>query len=62
LQTNVSQTILVAGMGSFVLGYDINSMAGTIVQASFVSRFLSGSNANSIIGGIIGGYVLESPR
>jgi hypothetical protein len=47
-------------MGSFVMGYDLNSGAGTLVQTSFVSKFLSGGDANSVIGGIIGAYVLAT--
>ncbi|KAL1987328.1 hypothetical protein VTN96DRAFT_4356 [Rasamsonia emersonii] len=50
-------TILVAGMGSFMFGYANNSIAGTLVQTSFVSKFLSGSNANSIVGGIMGAFL-----
>jgi hypothetical protein len=54
----VSQTILVAGMGSFVFGYANNAIAGTLVQTSFVAKFLSGSNPDSVVGGILGAYVL----
>jgi hypothetical protein len=44
-------------MGSFVFGYCNNSISGSLVQTSFVSKFLSGSNADSIVGGIMGAYV-----
>jgi hypothetical protein len=44
-------------MGSFVFGYANNCIAGTLAQSSFQLKFLTGSNANSIIGGIMGAYV-----
>ncbi|KAF2814692.1 general substrate transporter [Mytilinidion resinicola] len=49
-------TILVAGMGSFLFGYANNSIAGTLAQTSFIEKFLTGSNATSIIDGILGGF------
>lgn len=48
-------------MGSFVFGYCNNSIAGSFVQPSFVAKFLSGSNANAVIGGILGGFVYVEP-
>ncbi|KAI8714826.1 MFS domain-containing protein [Fusarium sp. LHS14.1] len=62
-------TILVAGMGSFVFGYANNATAGSLVQQSFVSKFLSDGNADSVIGGILGvflgggliGSVIQAP-
>ncbi|KAL2677293.1 hypothetical protein Neosp_011062 [[Neocosmospora] mangrovei] len=62
-------TILVAGMGSFVFGYANNAIAGSLVQQSFVSKFLSDGNADSVIGGILGvflgggliGSVIQAP-
>ncbi|CAG9955830.1 unnamed protein product [Clonostachys rosea f. rosea IK726] len=50
-------TILVAGMGSFVFGYANNAIAGSFVQTSFVAKFLSGDDAESIIGGILGAFL-----
>lgn len=44
-------------MGSFVFGYANNCIAGTLAQPSFQVKFLSGSNEESIIGGIMGAYV-----
>lgn len=51
-------------MGSFVFGYANNAIAGSFVQTSFVAKFLSGSNAESVIGGILGAYVFHqtNPR
>jgi hypothetical protein len=46
-------------MGSFVFGYANNAIAGSFVQTSFVAKFLSGNNAESVIGGILGAYVLH---
>ena len=40
------------------MGYDLNSGARTLVQTSFVSKFLSRGDTNSVIRGIIGAYVL----
>jgi hypothetical protein len=48
-------------MGSFVFGYANNAIAGSLVQESFVKKFLSGGNADSVIGGILGVYVWEEP-
>jgi hypothetical protein len=45
---------LVAGMGSFVFGYCNNAIAGSLAQTSFIEKFLSGSNAESIVGAILG--------
>lgn len=53
---NWTKTILVAGMGSFVFGYANNAIAGTLAQETFIAKFLTGSNANSIVGGIMGAY------
>ncbi|KAI8658921.1 MFS domain-containing protein [Fusarium keratoplasticum] len=50
-------TILVAGMGSFVFGYSNNAIAGSLVQLSFVNKFLSDGNADSVIGGILGVFL-----
>jgi hypothetical protein len=52
--TNYSQAILAAGIGSFVFGYANNVIAGTLVQTSFTEKFLSGDNASSIVGGVLG--------
>ncbi|KAJ5998969.1 hypothetical protein N7451_006779 [Penicillium sp. IBT 35674x] len=49
--------ILIAGMGSFVFGYANNCIAGTLAQPSFQVLFLSGSNEESIIGGIMGAFL-----
>jgi hypothetical protein len=46
---------MTAGLGSFLFGYANNAIAGTFAQTSFIEKFLSGSNADSVIGGIIGG-------
>ncbi|KAL6360781.1 hypothetical protein LRP88_06489 [Fusarium phalaenopsidis] len=62
-------TILVAGMGSFVFGYANNAIAGSLVQQSFVNKFLNDGNADSVIGGILGvflgggliGSVIQAP-
>jgi hypothetical protein len=54
LTGSVAQAILTAGMGSFVFGYANNAIAGSLVQKSFVDEFLSGTNASSIVGAILG--------
>lgn len=51
---NELKTVLIAGMGSFLFGYANNTIAGTLAQTSFIVKFLSGSNADSIISGIMG--------
>jgi hypothetical protein len=55
--TKSFQTIAVAGLGGFLFGYANNSIAGTLAQTSFQVKFLSGTNANSIVDGILGGSV-----
>lgn len=45
---------MVAGMGSLVFGYANNAIAGSFVQTSFVTKFLSGDDPDSVIGGILG--------
>ncbi|KAF9891550.1 hypothetical protein FE257_004017 [Aspergillus nanangensis] len=54
--TNVI-AIVVAGMGSFVFGYANNTIAGSLAQTSFIEKFLSGSDADSIISGIMGAFL-----
>ncbi|KAL2855257.1 general substrate transporter [Aspergillus pseudodeflectus] len=49
--------ILAAGIGSFVFGYANNVIAGTLVQTSFTEKFLSGDNASSIVGGVLGAFL-----
>ncbi|EXJ87565.1 hypothetical protein A1O3_04525 [Capronia epimyces CBS 606.96] len=44
-------------MGSFVFGYCNNSIAGSLVQTSFVEKFLSDGNADSVVGGIMGAFL-----
>ncbi|TVY28434.1 High-affinity glucose transporter [Lachnellula hyalina] len=44
--------ILVSAISSFLFGYGNNSAAGCFAQETFIKKFLSGSNANSIIDGI----------
>lgn len=57
------QIILIASFGSFMFGYANNVIAGTLAQTSFGVKFLSGSNADSIIGGILGVWVaMDSER
>lgn len=46
-------------MGSFMFGYANNANAGSFVQTSFVQKLLSDGNADSVIGGILGAYVLR---
>ncbi|KAK5044476.1 hypothetical protein LTR84_010757 [Exophiala bonariae] len=61
--------IVVAGLGSYNFGYANNAIAGSFAQVSFGIKFLSGSNANSIIGAILGvfygggliGAIIQAP-
>jgi hypothetical protein len=46
--------IAVAGLGGFNFGYANNAIAGSFAQPSFIAKFLSGGNADSVIGGILG--------
>lgn len=47
--------IVAAAMASFLFGYCNNAVAGTLAQSSFGEQYLSGSDANSRVGGILGG-------
>jgi hypothetical protein len=49
--------VLVAGLGSFMFGYSNNIIAGSLAQTSFIEKFLSGENADSVTNGILGGQV-----
>jgi hypothetical protein len=49
--------VLVAGLGSFMFGYSNNIIAGSLAQTSFIEKFLSGENADSLTNGILGGQV-----
>ncbi|KEF57235.1 uncharacterized protein A1O9_07425 [Exophiala aquamarina CBS 119918] len=44
-------------MGSFVFGYCNNAIAGSLAQTSFIEKFLSNDNANSVVGGILGAFL-----
>lgn len=49
--------VLVAGWSSFIFGYSNNVMTGTLAQTSFQAKFLNHPNANSLISGVLGGYI-----
>ncbi|KAK7206978.1 general substrate transporter [Myxozyma melibiosi] len=57
LTTTNILAVIVAGLGSFTFGYANNATAGSFAQTTFIAKFLSGSNADSVICGIIGGFL-----
>ncbi|KAF9884519.1 hypothetical protein FE257_001707 [Aspergillus nanangensis] len=49
-------TIIASASASFTFGYTNNTISGSLVQKSFNEYFLSGSNTDSLIGGVMGGF------
>lgn len=54
--TNI-KIIAISALGSFLFGYSNNAISGTLVQQSFVSKYLSGDNAAALTDGILGGFI-----
>lgn len=47
--------VLIAGYGSAMFGYANNAVVGSLAQTSFINKFLSGPDADSVVSGIISG-------
>lgn len=47
--------VLIAGYGSAMFGYANNAVTGSLAQTSFINKFLSGPDADSVTSGIISG-------
>ncbi|RFU29329.1 hypothetical protein B7463_g6998, partial [Scytalidium lignicola] len=53
---DIKPLICAATLASFNYGYSNNVIAGTLAQVTFISKFLSGDNAESLIDAIISGF------
>ncbi|KAH7129702.1 general substrate transporter [Dactylonectria estremocensis] len=56
--TSFTNIVLIcsAALASYNYGYSNNVVAGTLAQVTFNKKFLSGSNANMLIDGIVSGF------
>ncbi|KAM3086982.1 hypothetical protein ACMFMG_001092 [Clarireedia jacksonii] len=54
----VNYLVLVTScLGGFLYGFSANAISGTVAQPTFITKFLSGSNALELTDGMLGGFL-----